>query len=171
MKQPHKVMSSSKSVEWYTPKWLFKLLNDKFKFTLDAASSDTNCLVAKHFTIEDNALVQDWSKDIVFINPPFSVNPKFFEKISSCGAKTVVVLVPVRAGTKYWFKFVYPYASEILVFKGRLKYENSTSTPPFDSCLILFGQGSLRFIEEHGLVIDLKEAVSTKHRKEYKILL
>lgn len=167
MKNTHKAMSSSKSVEWYTPKWLFNKLNDQFNFTLDAASSNLNRLVKRNFTVEDNALTQDWSQDIVFCNPPYNKNPKWFEKISQCGAKSVVVLVPIRASTQYWFKYVYPYASEIFVFQGRLNFENSTSTPPFDTCVILFGQGTLECLNEHGLLIDLKQIVPTHKRKPY----
>lgn len=162
MKKTHEIMSSSVSTEWYTPKWLFDKLNKEFNFTLDAASSDKNCLVKKHYTIEQDSLIQDWSNDIVFCNPPFNKNPKWFQKFANSGAKTTVVLCPIRAGTKYWFKYVYPYASEILIFNGRLKYENSINSPPFDSCLILWGKGSLQFLKNTGLILDLNKIIGNR---------
>lgn len=150
------IMSSSDSVEWYTPKWVFKLLNRQFKFSLDAAASSENSLCTKFYSLKDNGLTKDWSKDVVYCNPPYDDNPEWFKKFSSCKSKSVVALVPIRAGTKYWFDYVYPSASELFIFKGRLKFQNSNQVAPFDACLILWGKGSLGFMSKYGKVIKLK---------------
>ena len=62
---------SSKSNEWTTPQYLFDELDDEFKFTLDPCATDENAKCSKYFTIEDDGLSKDWSKDVVFMNPPY----------------------------------------------------------------------------------------------------
>jgi len=66
-----KAMVSSKSNEWPTPQALFDDLNREFNFTLDPCATDDNHKCDKYFTIKDNGLIQDWSKDVVFMNPPY----------------------------------------------------------------------------------------------------
>ena len=62
---------SSKSNEWATPKDLFEKLNKEFNFTLDPCATKENAKCDKYYTIEDDGLIQDWSKDVVFMNPPY----------------------------------------------------------------------------------------------------
>ena len=63
-------LMSSLSGEWTTPKDLFDELNEEFHFTLDAASSHENALCEKHYTKEEDGLVQPWEGN-VFCNPPY----------------------------------------------------------------------------------------------------
>ena len=62
---------SSASNEWNTPNALFDHLDNEFNFTLDPCSNGTNNKCSKYFTIHDDGLVQDWSQDSVFMNPPY----------------------------------------------------------------------------------------------------
>ena len=71
MKNTTKIFTSSASNEWETPQDLFDKLNNKYKFTLDVASTDENAKCKKHFTIEDNGLEKSWCGEIVFCNPPY----------------------------------------------------------------------------------------------------
>lgn len=64
-------MFSSKSAEWETPKWLFSKLNNEFNFTLDPCATKENHLCDKYYTIKDDGLLQDWSGETVFVNPPY----------------------------------------------------------------------------------------------------
>ena len=57
---------SSKSNEWRTPQAFFNELDREFHFTLDPASTDENAKCAKHYTAEDNGLMQDWTGETVF---------------------------------------------------------------------------------------------------------
>lgn len=61
---------SSKTDQWETPADLFKKLNDEFHFTLDPCADESNHKCEKYFTKEQNGLIQDWSQDVVFCNPP-----------------------------------------------------------------------------------------------------
>ena len=53
---------------WETPQKFFDELNEEFHFTLDACATPENAKCEKYFTEEDNALVQDWSGNVVFCN-------------------------------------------------------------------------------------------------------
>ena len=79
---------SSKTDQWETPADLFKKLNDEFHFTLDPCADESNHKCEKYFTKEQNGLIQDWSQDVVFCNPPYGRNigewvKKAFESVSS----------------------------------------------------------------------------------------
>lgn len=50
---------SSKTNEWTTPQNLFDDLNREFNFTLDPCSTDENAKCQKHYTENDNGLIQD----------------------------------------------------------------------------------------------------------------
>ena len=66
------VLFSSRNCEWETPPELFRELDNEFHFTLDTASSDDNCLCDKHYTPEQDGLMQSWQTDgAVWCNPPY----------------------------------------------------------------------------------------------------
>ena len=60
---------TNKSNEWETPKCLFDELNKEFNFTLDPCCDHNNAKCEKHYTKKDNGLIQDWSNEVVFMNP------------------------------------------------------------------------------------------------------
>ena len=45
---------------WETPKAFFDQLNRLFGFTLDACASSENAKVGNYYTVEQNALTQEW---------------------------------------------------------------------------------------------------------------
>ena len=62
---------SSKTAEWETPQEFFDKLNEEFHFTLDPCSTDENAKCRKHYTKEQNGLLQDWNGEVVYCNPPY----------------------------------------------------------------------------------------------------
>ena len=119
---------SSKSNEWYTPQYLFDELNEKYQFTLDPCASHENAKCDKYFTIEDDGLTKDWSKDIVFMNPPYGRNIKHWIKKAyeeSVKGATVVCLIPARTDTTYWHDYIFNNAYNIKFLKGRIKFGGS----------------------------------------------
>lgn len=62
---------SSEKQDWETPQWLFDELDQEFNFTLDVASSDKNFKCDKHYTKLENGLIQDWTNETVWCNPPY----------------------------------------------------------------------------------------------------
>ena len=65
------LMFSSKDMTWETPPEIFNELNKEFKFTLDPCCDEKTAKCSKFYTEKDNGLIQDWSRDIVFVNPPY----------------------------------------------------------------------------------------------------
>lgn len=95
--------------DWETPLWLFRELDNEFHFTLDAAASDDNHKCQKYFTKKTDAIVNDWSGNVVFCNPPYGKQIKAWcRKAYEESLKpdtTVVMLIPARtdAGWFVWF--------------------------------------------------------------------
>ena len=74
-----------KKDEWRTPLPLFNVLNDEFKFQLDASANSANKLCPLYITKEHNALEQPWGTACgrvsrAFCNPPFSLAKAFLTK-------------------------------------------------------------------------------------------
>lgn len=146
MTDKHAIHYSSKNHRWETPKNLFDALNAEFHFSLDAASSDENAKTAKHFTKQNDALMQDWTGS-VFCNPPYGCElPKFIRKgwheVENGNAETVVFLIPARTDTKVWHAVIFPYADEIRFLAGRVRFELDGKPGPacanFPSALVIF---------------------------------
>lgn len=134
-----KVMFSSNTDEWATPRELFDRLNKAFGFTLDPAASHENALCTYHFTQEDDGLSKSWAGETVWCNPPYSSLKAWLKKGSEEGRHTtVVMLVPARTDTKAWHEYVIPWASEIHYVKGRLKFGDAKNSAPFPSAIIVF---------------------------------
>ena len=136
-----KSMVSSKSNEWETPISLFKELDQEFGFTLDPCCTHKTAKCIKHYTIKENGLYQDWSNDIVFMNPPYGGHTgKWLAKAYSENLKgaTVVCLIVSSTDRSYWHDIIFPYATEIRFLRGRIKFGDSKSTAPFASAIAVF---------------------------------
>src|SRR5262245_47178396 len=66
-----KVYHLSQTDEWETPQWFFDELHTTFAFTLDVAATPQNAKCPRYFTKVDDGLVQDWGREICWMNPPF----------------------------------------------------------------------------------------------------
>src|SRR5438045_4394458 len=62
---------SSATSEWETPQSFFDECDVEWHFTLDPCCTHQNAKCAKHYTPAENGLAQDWSKDRVWMNPPY----------------------------------------------------------------------------------------------------
>ncbi len=137
------VVFSSASVEWETPQDLFNDLDAEFHFTLDPCCTDENAKCAKHYTIEDDGLIQDWTGETVFCNPPYGREmPKWIEKCykHGLGGDIAVMLLPARTDTRAFHEFIYRKA-EVRFIKGRLHFGGSKNSAPFPSMIVVFGKG------------------------------
>ena len=136
-----KVHFNSDSNEWETPKYLYDQLDKEFNFTLDPCCTEQSAKCEKYYTKEDDGLKQDWSKDIVFMNPPYGREiPKWIKKAynESLKGAIVVCLIPARTDTRYWWNYIFPYA-EIRFIKGRLKFIQENYAP-FPSAVVIFNK-------------------------------
>lgn len=136
-----KLMFSSNDETWATPQDFFDKLNDEFHFTLDPCCSKQTAKCEKYYTIVENGLIQDWSGETVFCNPPYG--KEIYDWVKKCsleakkGDTTVVMLIPARTDTKYFHEFIYN-KSEIRFIKGRLKFGNAKNGAPFPSMVVVF---------------------------------
>ena len=132
---------SSKSNEWSTPQYLFDELDREFSFTLDPCATDGNAKCDKYFTVDDDGLIQDWSNDIVFMNPPYGREIKCWVQKAyeeSLKGATVVCLIPSRTDTTYWHDYIFGKASDIRFLRGRLKFGDSKNSAPFPSAIVVY---------------------------------
>lgn len=132
---------SSKTNEWSTPQDFFDELDKEFNFTLDLCSTSENAKCAKYFTVEDDGLKQDWSNDVVFMNPPYGREIKHWIKKAyeeSLNGATVVCLIPSRTDTIYWHDYIFGKADDIRFVRGRLKFGGSKNSAPFPSAIIIY---------------------------------
>lgn len=150
-----KVHYTSKSSEWETPDKIFTDLNQEFNFTLDPCCTENNAKCIKYFTENENGLLQDWSEDTVFMNPPYGREIGMWIKKAyseSLKGATVVCLIPSRTDTSWWHEFC--MRGEIRFIKGRLKFINRTlpsynengefkvSPAPFPSAVVIFSDNN-----------------------------
>lgn len=133
-------MVSSKTNEWETPAYFFNELNEEFGFTLDPCSNG-NHKCKKYFTIKEDGLKQDWSKDIVFMNPPYGGHTgDWIRKAMDESQRGAVVVCLIVASTdrSYWHDYIFPHAKQIRFIRGRLTFGDANSTAPFASAVVIF---------------------------------
>lgn len=136
----NKALFSSEKVEWETPQDLFDKLNQEFNFTLDPCSTDENAKCAKHYTAEQNGLLQDWTGETVYCNPPYGKEmPKWIHKCYNhfIHGGIAVMLLPARTDTKAFHEYIYGKA-EIRFIRGRLKFGGSKNSAPFPSMVVVY---------------------------------
>jgi len=145
---------SSVSNEWETPENLYRSLNERFKFTLDPCCTHESAKCEKHYTMIENGLAQDWSQDVVFMNPPYGREiSQWIQKayLESRKGATVVCLIPARTDTSYWHNYIFGKA-KIEFLKGRIRFQNrllpswkadgshKVSGAPFPSAVVIYEQ-------------------------------
>lgn len=134
-------MQTAKTVEWATPQDLFDELDREFHFTLDPCCTHENAKCKKHYTIENDGLMQNWGGQIVFCNPPYGrALADWVEKcyMESLQENTIVVmLIPARTDTRWFHQYIYGKA-EIRFIKGRLRFGGCPDPAPFPSMIVIF---------------------------------
>ena len=126
--------------KWATPECLFDRLNKRFGFTLDPCCEIHTAKCDKFYTEKENGLIQDWTGEVVFCNPPYSREriPLWMKKCADEAQKGVkiVALIPVSSSSAWWHKYVWNNA-KIEFIKGRVRFEGAPHTAPFSSCLAM----------------------------------
>jgi hypothetical protein len=124
----NRVMFSSTTDDWSTPKDVYRTLDAEFGFDFDP------CPLHSSF----DGLSMEWGW-VNFVNPPYSKikdwSRKAYEEWKK--GKTVVMLVPSRTDTSYWHDYLMK-ATEIRFIRGRLKFGNSKNSAPFPSAIVVF---------------------------------
>jgi site-specific DNA-methyltransferase (adenine-specific) len=139
-KLAQKVYHESKSLDWETPWPVFHEYDAEFHFTLDVCATAETAKCARYFTPEMDGLVQNWSDDICWMNPPYGREiERWMEKayLSSLAGATVVCLVPSRTGTQWWHAWVLEKA-EVRLRKGRITFVGAKDPAGFASVAVLY---------------------------------
>ena len=136
----NKGLFTSNTSEWETPPDLFDSLNKEFQFTLDPCSTDENAKCQKHYTKKQNGLLQDWSGETVFCNPPYG--REMVNWIRKCydhfvGGGTAILLIPARTDTQAFHEYIYGKA-EIRFIRGRIRFVGSKWNAPFPSMIVIY---------------------------------
>lgn len=143
MKAEHLVaMLGSHTHTWATPPEFFAKLDAEFGFTLDPCCVPETAKCARYYTPAEDGLAQDWSGEVVFMNPPYGRSlPAWMKKAweeSQRGA-TVVCLVPARTGSAWFHDWA--MRGEVRYLRGRVRFILDgvrKGSPAFDSAVVVF---------------------------------
>ena len=133
---------------------VFGPLNDRFRFTIDAAASAENTKCERYYTIAQDGLSQDWSGERVWCNPPYSsIEPwviKAWDQWQT--AELIVMLLPANRTEQGWWqrqvehhrRVFYP-EFQVEFLPGRLRFLapgaseiKPNERPPFGCCLLIW---------------------------------
>lgn len=111
--------------EWLTPPWVIEAFGP---FDLDPCAPIVRPwnTAAKHYTIEDNGLIQPWNGK-VWINPPYDDCLTWFNLAAEHG--NAIGTCFVRTETKWFKEAIWQKATAILWKYGRLNFYNVDGTP------------------------------------------
>jgi len=131
-----------KKDEWLTPPYILKALGE---FHLDPCSPKNRPwdTAKKHYTIDDNGLMQKWDGR-VWLNPPYGHNTsKWLAKLANHG--NGIALIFSRTETKTFFSYVWNMAHALFFFKGRLYFyhsngQKSPNNAGAPSALVAYGE-------------------------------
>jgi hypothetical protein len=146
-----RVMGSSESPEWYTPRAIVDRVISFFEVIHTdpcSNSKDTPNVPAEIvYTKTDNGLMQPW-KGNVYMNPPYGDEiPAWTERMVQAyrdeEINQAIALLPGRIDTQ-WFQPLYAYL--ICNVRGRLRFENAENSAPFPSVIVYLGKDEPRFI-------------------------
>jgi len=116
------------TIVYETPDEIFLPLNDEFGFTLDVCALEQNAKCKKFFSPEDNGLIQDWSKDVCWMNPPFGREMKKWVKkayVEWKNGATVVCLLPARTNTAWWHDWV--MQGDVRFIRGEVTFKGQAN--------------------------------------------
>lgn len=148
-----------KTVEWYTPPEIIRLVHllyHPFRIDWDFAScEEANKIIQakKYFTIEDNALEQQWKAKRAWLNPPYGKKVAEFTHALIYGIEMgeieqAILLINSNTCTKYWQQSA-KHASAICFPSSRIKFIDEVgiqqTSPRYDNTLFYFGPDVGRF--------------------------
>ena len=140
-----RVLYSSATDEWATPRAFFARLNRRYHFTLDPCATADNATCPTYFTKADDGLKQNWGTHRVFCNPRYGRAigawvRKCFEA-AQAGA-LVVLFVPARTDTR-WFHDWIEGKAEVQFLRGRVRFGQTADNAPFPSMLAVYSPDRL----------------------------
>lgn len=150
-----------KSVEWYTPKWVFDSLG--LSFDLDPASPhdmETMVPASTKFTVFDNGLKRPWFGR-VWLNPPYG--PKTGVWIRRMAEHANGIALVFSRTDASWCQDAMRSASAMLFVAGRIEFipgkENAHKKSRCGAGTVIFAWGpecvdALRNLSDRGIFIE-----------------
>ena len=119
----------------------------QFKFTLDVCATPKLAKCKKFYTPAQNGLIQDWGREICWMNPPYGNGlEQWVRKAWKSAQKgaVVVCLLPVFTDAAWFHDFASHATIELL--RGRLQFGNREHNgyTPFSHGIYIFRQKSAR---------------------------
>ena len=141
-----RTLFKSNKMDWETPKWLFDLLDDEYKFSLDVCATKENAKCWSYYTKADNGLRRRWEGS-VWCNPPYGREvgqwtARAVKQIRYKRLVRAVFLLPVRTDTKWWNETVLGRANELRFIEGRLRFVGAKGCAPFPSVIAIYDHRS-----------------------------
>lgn len=153
--------SKHKSVEWYTPAWVFDALG--LQFDLDPSSPHdfiTAVPAATKYTVFDDGLKKPWFGR-VFLNPPYGPATGFWiRRMVEHGNGIALVFSRTDAS---WFQDAMKASSAMLFVSGRIEFvpgienQHKKSRCGAGTCLFAFGDEcaiALKNLSDRGVFIN-----------------
>jgi hypothetical protein len=153
-----------KSVEWYTPKWIFDALD--MAFDLDPASPfDFESFVpaSTKYTVFDDGLSKDWF-GTVWLNPPYGPDTEFWmNRLIAHGTGIALVFSRTDAA---WCQSAMKACTAMLFLSGRIAFipgeENRHKASRAGAGTVMFAFGdrcaaALTALGAHGVLLYPRE--------------
>ena len=136
-----KGLTSTGNIVAETPKYLFDRISSIFNFSLDVCALPENAKCESYYTPKDDGLSKPW-RGGVWCNPPYgreisSWVRKAYEESQKEYNSFVLMLLPARTDTKWWWEYVQGKAT-LFFIKGRVKFGDHNVGAPFPSVLALY---------------------------------
>ena len=136
-----KGLTSTGNIVAETPKYLFDKISSIFNFSLDVCALPENAKCENYYTPKDDGLSKPW-RGGVWCNPPYgreisSWVKKAYEESQKEYNDFVLMLLPARTDTKWWWEYVQGKAT-LFFIKGRVKFGDHNVGAPFPSVLALY---------------------------------
>lgn len=148
---------SSRSDEWYTPKWIIdSILEAGCIFDLDPCAPLVKPFVIapKSYDKTENGLSKQWHGN-VWLNPPYShpLVTQFVSKLSR--HKQGIALLFSRMDTALWHEVIFPTADALLIMRGRVKFIDcrlrGQGGATCGSVLVAWGKDNARCLKKSGI--------------------
>lgn len=91
---------------WETPPEVFGPLNEEFRFTVDVAANASNSKCARYYTEEQNGLLQDWTGERVWLQPPYGKEIPPWTRKARDSKALIVALLPCSCDLLWWHEDV-----------------------------------------------------------------
>lgn len=141
---------SKKSDEQTTPKLFFDVVNDVFKFNLDAAATKKNALCKMFYDQRSDGLESRWGSS-TWCNPPYSrgqvikwVTKAYDEFVWH--ENSSLLLLQGDISTK-WFRKAHDTCTAMYAYGKRLKFNGAKDSAKFGSILVIYGYNNTKLIE------------------------